>query len=807
MNLAKIITDEDFFKLWKHRIPTSYEICGTEAQKKTILFKETIDTLELIEAFVQDVYEGVEDESVLQYEFGVKNNHKKIKDICQRFHKIRLCKELFRSSDILISPYFKILHARYQFLETQQKLELQSKYSGGELKLWLKKHESNTFLYGGYLKNAPWTAESFPLQNAVSLVGRLREKIAQNLDLIVSSNKNFEQGFNNSAQYFDELLDKHSSVYVLALDINLISFLKQKYPESGESDEDGWLRKIGHIKSKICQLEKLLFAWTKIETNVKEELNLHCILAFRSDRELSEKDIIKQLREYIKIVVGDEQRIVIRNWSEVIRRNYSKSAVGLIKRSQTAKISEFKYWLLGYFLKVDFHLRVKLHPYLAKNLEINEFIQKNLPCISDINVANQKKKVKKNKPYFSKKHEQLMESPFLSQADLKAVFGKQPLPKEVLEYIKLVSHYFLVTELELGSERFATSIVNFIETLLYSKCMAFELSLQVEDPWMFKPQLKKEVTRLGLQFIALTAYENCGRLLLQQDYSPLIGLIYRPLIELNSIGLSKRACSELREAFPSKQIIIDINAHLASLRTAFNTPLDELGNRSIAEYRTYKYKQYKRRLESVTLLVQPLMKQDCLIYRVKFQLCSEGQLIDQAQFSKLLTRFFHFAERAKPLYWKLGYFGLWRENLAGQAYADVIILLDERAFHNAESIVEKINEQWVTFVSKNNEFVEGLTFMGQAVKTEVVASSIMLKNREYALERIFIEFTNKGRKADFLNEIIPEFLSTDIFEANPKQAFAKALIKSSKGIPRRKKTQDKKQIEQIDRSDKETESL
>ena len=57
-------------------------------------------------------------------------------------------------------------------------------------------------------------------------------------------------------------------------------------------------------------------------------------------------------------------------------------------------------------------------------------------------------------------------------------------------------------------------------------------------------------------------------------------------------------------------------------------------------------------------------------------------------------------------------------------------------------------------------------------------SSVKTTN-EYSKESMLIEVSNTDRKKAFRDQIIPIFLSSDIFQKKPKQVAAKALIKGS----------------------------
>ncbi|MDN5649652.1 MAG: hypothetical protein L0G93_15140, partial [Acinetobacter sp.] len=237
----------------------------------------------------------------------------------------------------------------------------------------------------------------------------------------------------------------------------------------------------------------------------------------------------------------------------------------------------------------------------------------------------------------------------------------------------------------------------------------------------------------------------------------------------------------------TKPFVGSINTQIVGLRKQLRTPILELNNRSVIEHRAFQYRQYNRRLQSAEQYLKPILSQDCMVHRVVINLRLMDGRIEQAKFSKLFTKFLHHAQQARPLYWKVGYIGLWQEDSEGHPYIDMFLLLNHRSFRFTEKIKDILNEQWQDFVfnnikQENDAHVEYLV-EGIEVKGQMIMCSGRTVN-EYASENMLIEASNKARRKGFISQVIPFFLSSEIFQSKSQYIAAKGLIKGT--IPRGK---------------------
>ncbi|QQC84981.1 hypothetical protein I9054_001245 [Acinetobacter bereziniae] len=784
------ISNEDFFKLLKHKIPTSYSTRYTGALSEKIIFKETIEALKRINYFAQEVSDGIWDAELLTLRFRHQEDQQQLAEFCDSFNGIRLQKDLFPHPEIFNHLFFKSVYEVY---------------------VQLDKYAEVAFIYDTHHQIIPWMTRNIPYEHIAQLITQVGYQIEHGMNEHREQERNVFDKLIQHAQIFDHLLGAHSSLNVFTIDIRIQDFLR---PRSDLLTQVGGLNSPIHdIKLILARFPDLLNGLTKIETHgAKEDLNLHCILILKPSKNFSEKKSIDVLQQQIQNFLGNSYYVSIRNWNEVIRRNYSKIAVGLIKKSQPKNAEAFKYWVLSFFFTLDLYIQPKLPNHLKNHLATNETLDAypktvvadklDLNPKNYISMESSLKELEKANKALSKANQ-----PFLSESERKSVWSTRSLSKTSQAYIEAVKHYYCEIESDPETIQSIIHIEIFIETLVTTRLMAFELSVSGDQEMLTRQVLHGAITRLGKQFILLgeSKLEN-PVIRTKQDF------------ELHENGLiqnSREALQQLTSLQVSKESIRRINSSILNLRRIFTEMSFGYNDKSIKETRINAYRKYKKRLEVATILFQHLMKQDCLIFRLTVELILESEFITQEKLAILWTAFLHHAQRAKPLSWKTGYFGLWHQNEKGHFYADVFIVFDDRAFTDPTSIINVLNRKWVQFIKSKAHLILEMEEKPNFKSCKIQGKSIMQTNEEYSLDRLLIESTNKQRKSDFLQKIIPTFLSHSIFientmytnRSNYHNSDAKLLIKSSIAVASRKNTPSTKSIRQkalkesVDRSE------
>ncbi|KQW99759.1 hypothetical protein ASC84_19915 [Acinetobacter sp. Root1280] len=758
MVLPPNISNENFFKLLKHKIPTLYSTRYTDVLSEKIIFKETIEALKRIYDFAQEVSDDIWDVEVFISKFRHKNDHQQLAEFCQLFNAIRLQKELFPHPEIFNHLFFKSVYEVYVQLDKGADHDIRKKYGIlGYRPLSKEKQEEFAevaFIYDTHHQITPWMTRNIPYERIAQLITHVGYQIEHGMNDHRKQEKNVFDKLIQQAQSFDHLLGTHSSLNVFTIDIRIQDFLK---PRSDLLDQVGRVQNspIQDIKHILARFPDLLSGLTKVETHgAKEDLNLHCILILKPSKKFSEKKSIEVLQQQIQNFLGISYYVSIRNWNEVIRKNYSKNAVGLIKNSQIKNVQAFKYWVLSFFFRLDLYIQPKLPNHLKDHLATNGTLDAYLKTVAADNLNSKNyiieesslKELKKVHKALSKGYQ-----PFLSESERKSVWSTRSLSKTSQAYIEAVKHYY--REIEPDSEKLQSMIhiEIFIETLVTTELKAFELSVSGDQKMLTRQILHGAITRLGKQFILLgeSKLEN-----------PVIRTIQD--FELHENGLiqeSKNALKQLTSLQVSKESIQSINSSIFNLRRIFTEMSLGSNDKSIKEIRINAYRKYKKRLEVATILFQHLMKKDSLIFRLTVELILESEFITQEKLAILWTAFLHHAQRAKPLSWRTGYFGLWRQDEIGHFYADVFIVFDDRAFADPTSIIQGLNIKWIKFVKNKAQSILEMNEKPHFKSHKIQGKSIMQINEEYSLNRLLIESTNKQRKSDFLQKIIPTFLS------------------------------------------------
>lgn len=765
MGFQEKISNDDFFKLMKHRISSCYSKRTNSTAGESIIFKETVDALKLLENFALEIKEGVWEEDSPAFKCVDSEVIKQLDEICRTFNDLRLKEDLLPYPEMFNHLFFQSVYKAYKLIDQLPNVDLK--------------------------------------ESVLPIISYVRDKIDKGIQRQFEFEKNVSINLNQQMEAFDNLLRKHKAVHVLVLDIYIEGFFKSL---SGSVAVSGDMKtsQIEQIYMILAQFS-LRYGLAKVETYFKDGLNLHCILMFKPTKDFSEKNIIEMLRLYLQQVIGNLNHIDIRNWNTVIKKNYSKTAVGLIRASQPKNVAAFKYWILSFFYTLDLHIEPYLPRQLKNHLAINANLDFYINAVAaqsenqsrknDIIVENALKDLEK-----ANKALQKLAQPFFSEKAEKNVWNTKSLSNVSKGYIEAVMHYYREIESDEQKLQSMMHIEIFIETLITTQFNAFVLNDSLDHDQLTVQILRRAITCLGQRFLLLEKK--------QVGIEFFKTIQYLKLYEAESFQKSKHIVTQLENGQISKELIDYTQSYITALRKTFTQDHVCYDSKTIKEMRAEAYWKYKKRLKAASDLFRELMKQDCLIYRMTVELVPEVGLIPQAELSVLWTAFVHHAQRSMPLSWKIGYFGLWTKNREGHYYADVFFVFDHRAFNDKNSIPELLDKKWRNFIEerkKQSKLDKNMKFTSCKIEGKLM----MLSNKEYSLKYLFIDSTNKERKAEFLQKVIPTFLSHSIFIENTMAAEvhrqaetdSKFLIKSSIAATKKKKaTSNKKTGKRISSS-------
>ncbi|MEB3792778.1 hypothetical protein [Acinetobacter sp. IK40] len=806
MDFQEKISNDDFFKLMKHRIFSCYSKRTTSTLREGIIFKETIDALKLLENFAFEIKDSVweKDSLVLKCVYP---------EIKKQFNDLRLKAYLFPHPEMFNHLFFQSVYGAYRLFDQILESEIRKDNSLNSSAQMQKKIEL-VYLKRAFVVDKPRGVDTTTfgimleqnkfLEDLLWVISQIQNRIDRGIHRQLAQEENVFNNFNQQTRVFDDLLRKHKSVYVLVLDIYFESFFKSLSEPTSVSGELK-IHQIEQIRMILAQLAPL-HGIIKIETHFKEGLNLHCVLMFEPTKGFSEKNTIEMLRRYLQQVIGNLNHIDIRNWNTVIKKNYSKTAVGLIGASQPKNVAAFKYWILSFFYTLDLHIEPYLPRQLKNHLAINANLDFYINAVvaqsenqsrkHDITVENALKDLEK-----ANKALQKIVQPFFSEKDEKNVWNTKSLSNVSKGYIEAVMHYYREIESDEQKLQSMMHIEIFIETLITAQFKAFDLNDSLDQDQLTVQLLRRAITRLGQRFLLL------GKIQVENEYF-IKTIHYSKLYESEAFQISKQIFTQIVNGHNPKEIVVYTQSYVSALRNTFTQDYVCYDRKTIKEMRTDAYWKYKKRINAANVLFKELMKQDCLIYRMTVELIPEVGHIPQAELAVLWTAFLHQAQRAEPLSWKTGYFGLWSKNNEGHFYADVFFVLDHRAFADKNSIPRLLNKKWCNFVKDKAQSKLNWDENPKFKICKVEGKPMMQANKEYFLEHLLIESTNKERKIDFLKKVIPTFLSHSVFIENTMAAEehrqaetdSKLLIKSSIAATKKKRATSNKKLEKISSS-------
>jgi|GEM_PF-4211514 len=754
-----------FFKIFKHRVTGAFNE-ALELRKEHLLFKEHIDLLQKTEEFIKGIREGIWDENQLDELFSGKRNLKKIEEICITLDAYRFPNYLCNSPIIYRDANFGRLIKIYRRLDLSLKLLVKKNFCEqnsiyGELNAHQEKqieieYNKKAFIYSCRKgRHYVWTCDTFPLDRFKQLIALVRYD-SQNWLINDQAAKTLRlHQIQTETIKLNALLELHSSIFVLVIDIRLINYFTTHHRPSEERFWGSNEPIVNAIRMMFEELPECLYGYSKAERDLRLGMNLHCIFYFKYTPKFNEQQITAWLEEKLALRFPNLKNFEVRNWNNVLNKYYSKLAVGCVKKNNKDQIRAFQDWVLNYYFMSDRYLRPEFQ--VPFEIETSRSYRQAEAILKEMAAANKKMK-------------SFCQMPKSLHVDEKSTWVTRHLSKDANARIQLSQCYNREKEEVLSKS--LNYIEIFIETILASRFNAFELKHQLERGAKSGiHMIEKTMTRVGRQFFLLA--DHC----LQFDQSFLYHHLFSKKINFELIHNFKALASFDNLVL---QNLIDINNHIIELRNFLNIPIEQLGNRSIADYRIYQYQKYKNRCKAITPYVKQLFKQDVKIYHVKLHLNFMDTAITQGEFSQLLTKFFHGAKRAKPLYWMTGYIGFWREDSESQPYAELVFFLDKRSFeHNDQQVFDWIDKEWSKCLEKN--------YQSRTLRVKTDNSPLVLEQRKagsasietYLQPSALMESDNKSKQKTFLSEIIHELIVDCTFEEKPEKNIPKALIKGS----------------------------
>ncbi|MDC5278288.1 hypothetical protein OHW85_22400, partial [Acinetobacter baumannii] len=168
-----------------------------------------------------------------------------------------------------------------------------------------------------------------------------------------------EKTINDVFAQFDRLLSIHEEVYIFVVDIRFIRIFNQADHQPLEHLIEKVLKDRTAIQNAMFHVVPgLLRAYTKLEHDYQNGLKLSCILILRNHTIEREEDTIVRLLALLKKDFSQYDHVDVINGNEFVRTHGNKYAVGRVAIGMPTRVEKFKYWVLSYFIKIDFFAKL-----------------------------------------------------------------------------------------------------------------------------------------------------------------------------------------------------------------------------------------------------------------------------------------------------------------------------------------------------------------------------------------------------------------------------------------------------------------
>lgn len=778
------IKKNDIFKILDQRVQRSARMRKPEDFESDLFFNESIHVLKNIEFFVDNILNRVIT-SLNTYEEAVKNNDQKQLDkVHATFSALRFHRNMMKLPNVRFSDNFNIFKEIYINSEIikklQQRLRMTETTDLDELNLFNQSFFQIDDVNIAIDKN--WNVDSFPKEKCFNGISKIQEQDER--DYISRGEKRIERLDHLGRLYvsFDQLLEQLGSVYVLCVDVRFINHYQNRDANNFDNFFNLIYQQTQLVGNILQSLPNFVRADTKFEHDFHLGVNLHCILIFKHSPKFDEQDLVKQIQDLFDLNFRNQFYIQVRNWNEVVRKNFSNKAVGHIGKANLGKIEQFKYWILNYFYLVDDYIKLECISELNEQpYEINFTwfaLTPAIPQVMDVVVAN-------SKPVL--KFQQLV-----TQTDEKKIWSTRHFSKKMKIYIELAELYY--------SEQFVAN-QEVKQYLLDFEIMAAMLQQNFEQPFLIPilpadqtltdKELRKCLSLTGKRLLSLLKRSSLLDQLSLDDKKRNVGLnalsmfenlnfSTNALILHNSLNfLDAQTFNNLRYYWYELQNKTMNSIFLTSMHSLDFKLYFENNSDTLNLYLDHKQRVCDKRLASSQKYIQQLLSEDVYLLHVKLSCELHSGILTQDNLSKAFTNFLRTGKRAKPLKWLLGYLGLWQLDAHNNPYVDMYMFLERGCEKQVSHIEELLSEYWNNFITE-----KCTTFFG-VPSTNIRHVSIELlpiyrSRYEYAESVLLIQAKDKNAHNFILETLIKFIVYRDLFQLDSQKDVPKALIKGSK---------------------------
>lgn len=578
--------------------------------------------------------------SLNNYESAIKNNdQKRLDKIHATFSTLRFHRNMMKLPNVRFSDNFNIFKKIYINPEIPKKLQ-QRLWMAGVTDLEELHLLNQSFFQIDDINIAidrNWNVDSFPKEKCFDGISKIQEQDEHNY--ISRGEKRIERldHLGKVYQSFDFLLEQLGSVYVLCVDVRFINSYQNPNTYNFENFFSLIYQQTQLIGNILQSLPNFVRANTKFEHDFHLGVNLHCILIFKHSPKFDEQGLVEQLQYLFDLNFRNQFYIQVRNWNEVVRRNFSNKAVGHIGKANQGRIEQFKYWILSYFDLVDRYIKLEcINDTDGQPYEINFYLDVlncAIPQVMNVIVVDPKPALK---------FQQLV-----TQTDEKKIWSTRQLSKKIKIHIELAELYY--------SERFADNQC-LKQYLLDFEIMAAMLQQSFEQPFLI-PILPSDQTLTDKAFrkcLSLTG----KRLLSLLKRSSLLNQLSlddkKRNVGLNALSMFENLNFSTNTLILQESITIDIanyiNQFAVFLYELQHKPMNSLfltsehnadfkmclenNSDTLSLYLDQKRKVCDKRLASSQKYIQQLLTEDIYLVHVRLSCELNSGLLNQDNFSK-----------------------------------------------------------------------------------------------------------------------------------------------------------------------------
>ena len=461
-----------------------------------------------------------------------------------------------------------------------------------------------------------WKPSMFKYEKAFRVINFFSELQQNDLYLkkIDEQNREIEANINDAFLKFDRILEIHSEVYVLVLDVRFVCIVNEEKNKSLDQLIEQVLKDRIAIQDIVFQsTPNLLHAHTKLEHDYRNGLNLSCVCVLSHLRVSGEEDVVAHLQMQLRSKFSHYGALDVLNGNKFVRQHATKYTVGSIGKDKPRQIEQFKYWVLSYFFKIDSFSKL-IHP--KRSFELNQEYWS--PDWLQVRIKKKAALLKKIPPVRS------LAQVLQALKTSKGVWGVKHLTECVANRLLIgrIYYYELCVAQGLSNEygEWLFRIEVFVETLLHNRYPAFDNGKVSKSLYLGVREIQTSATQLGQQYLSLVKqtifdplfwnnlngliqksdlrtwwFEGTGSLLLLNEF--LLDYVY-PILN-HPIGLEvltslNRNCVRARECFLEKKALrVDRDKHLEK-----------------------HYAQCVRRDANTREYLNKVLKHNCWVYRV-----------------------------------------------------------------------------------------------------------------------------------------------------------------------------------------------